>query len=92
MFTGYNIAMTKEINSFQRAILKNLFTHRYIGKRHTSEDNAVKGFPMHDVKHAKKELKKLIKKGYILQKPTYYGLEVSINPRMIQEISDIIKC
>jgi len=47
---------------------------------------------MHDVKHAKKELKKLIKKGYILQKPTYYGLEVSINPRMIQEISDIIKC
>jgi len=49
--------MAKEINSFQRAILK-----------------------------------KLIKKGYILQKPTYYGLEVSINPKMIQEISDIIKC
>ena len=82
--------MTKEIDRFQKAILKNLFTHKYIGKRHTSEDNAVKGFPMHEVKHAKKELKELVKKGYILQKPTYYGIEVSINPRIIQEIRDIL--
>ena len=82
--------MTEEFNRFQKAILKTLFIHRYIGKRHTSEDNAVKGFPSHEIKRAKKELKELIKKGYILQKPTTYGVEVSINPRAIREIKAII--
>ena len=83
--------MPEELNRLQKAILKNLFTHRYIGKRHTSEDNAVKGFPAHELKRAKKELKELIKGGYILQKPTFYGTEVSINPRMIQEIREILR-
>ena len=83
--------MPEELNRFQKAILKNLFTHKYIGKRHTSEDNVVKGFPAHEVKRAKKELKELIRKGYILQKPTSYGIEVSINPRMVQEIKEILR-
>lgn len=82
--------MTKELSRVQKAILKNLFIHKYIGKRHTSEDNAVKGFPTHEIKRVKKELKELIKSGYILQKPTAYGIEVSINPRVIQEIKEII--
>jgi len=48
--------MTKELSRVQKAILKNLFIHKYIGKRHTSEDNAVKGFPTHEIKRVKKEL------------------------------------
>lgn len=51
----------------------------------------MKGFPAHELKRAKKELKKLIRRGYILQKPTSYGTEVSINPRMIQEIREILR-
>jgi len=50
----------------------------------------VKGFPTHEIKRVKKELKVLIKRGYILQKPTSYGIEVSINPRVIQEIKGIL--
>ena len=38
----------------------------------------------------KKALKKLIREGYIIPKPTSYGLEVSLNPRMIEEIRKIL--
>lgn len=50
----------------------------------------VKGLPKHVRGEAKKALKSLIKKGYILPKPTSYGLQVSLNPRMIGEIQRIL--
>ena len=34
----------------------------------------------------KKALKKCYKEGYLIIKPTHYGLEVSLNPRMIKKI------
>ncbi len=71
---------------YKRAVLEKLYKRRYIGGRHTSEDNVTKGFPKHARKDVKKAMKVLIKEGYIVPKPTSYGLEVSLNPRMIAEI------
>ncbi len=71
---------------YKQAVLEKLYKLRYIGGRHTSEDNVTKGFPKHARKDVKKALKALIKEGYIIPKPTSYGLEVSLNPRMIAEI------
>ena len=76
---------------YQKALLGKLYKLRYIGGRHTSEDNTVKGFPKHERGNLKKALKELIKAGYIIPKPTSYGLEVSINPRMIGEIRKILE-
>ena len=62
-----------------------------MGRRHTSEDNVTKGFPKHAHGEIKKALKLLIKEGYIVPKPTSYGLEVSLNPRTIAEIRRILE-
>ena len=40
---------------------------------------------------AKDAVKELIKGGFVLQKPTSYGLQVSLNPERIDEITRIIE-
>lgn len=82
-----------EMNSTETEIdiLKKLYNHNFIGEKHTSEDNVPKGFPKHLRGNVKKALKKLIREGYVTPKITSYGLEVSINPRRIEEIKKIIE-
>jgi hypothetical protein len=75
---------------YKKAILEKLYKLRYIGGRHTSEDNVIKGFPKHARGDIKKALKLLVREGYIIPKPTSYGLEVSLNPRTIGEIRRIL--
>ena len=72
--------------SIRRTILKKLFRHRYIGGRHTEIRNAMKGFPPHLLKEVKKEIKNLIKEGYLLSKPSTGEIHISLNPRMLDEI------
>ncbi len=33
----------------------------------------------------------LMREGFIIKKPTHYGLQVSLNPRKAQEIKQLIK-
>lgn len=75
----------------EKHILENLLNRRIIGEKHTSEDNAIKCLPKDIRGDGKKALKKLIREGYILPKITSYGLEVSLNPRRLQEIIQITK-
>jgi hypothetical protein len=79
------------MNERQIAILEKLIYLKCIGGRHTSKDNVTKGFPKQERGYIKKELVNLIKKGYILQKPTSYGIEVSINPKKLSEIRELVK-
>jgi hypothetical protein len=80
----------KELTPYQKKILLKLRRNFYIGGRHTSEDNVIKGFPKDERGDIKKALKKLIKNGYLISKPTSYGLEVAINPVMMMEINRIL--
>ncbi len=66
------------------------------GGAHTSFDNIQKGWNERDLgKHGTKRVqentKDLIRGGFILSKPTHYGLEISLNPRKSSEIEYIIK-
>lgn len=79
-----------EEGDIRRVLLRKLAKHGYWGGRHTSFDNLHKGFPKHLAKEAKEMAKELIKTGFLLSKPTSYGLEVSLNPRMKEEIDRII--
>lgn len=74
-----------------KAILRKLYYAGYIGGRHTSEDNVPKGLPKHKAGEAKGVLRDLRRKGLVIFKPTSYGMQVSLNPRRIKEIEDIIK-
>lgn len=56
------------------------------GRTHTSIDNLTSGVPKHLRGLAKDVAEELIKEGLLLAKPTSYGLEVSLNPKMKAKI------
>ena len=61
------------------------------GASHTAIENLQKGFKESDLgKHGTKRIddiaKDLIRQGWIIPKPTSYGLQVALNPRESQAI------
>ena len=76
--------------AIEKAILAKMLRHGFIGGKHTSEDNIPKGLPKLMRGEVKKALKNLIREGYIIPKITSYGMEVSLNPRKIAEIREIL--
>lgn len=72
-------------------ILRKLYRRRVIGGKHTAVEHLTKGLPKHLAGAAKNAVKELIKEGFILQKPASYGLQVSLNPEKIDEITKIIE-
>lgn len=71
-------------------ILRKLLKFGKIGGAHTEARNAVKGFPRDKIKQAKKELEWLIRKGYLLHKPSTGEIHVSINPGLLSEIKILL--
>ncbi len=66
----------------------------YLGKwggSHTSIDNVPKGFPKEIRGRVKEVARELIKRGWLLSKPTSYGLEVSLNPEKKKEIEEMTR-
>ena len=76
---------------FKKIILRKLFRRRIIGGKHTAIEHLTKGLPKDAIGKARNAVTKLIKEGLILSKPTSYGLQVSLNPEKIDEISKIIE-
>ncbi|MCZ7383084.1 MAG: hypothetical protein O8C64_16125 [Candidatus Methanoperedens sp.] len=79
-----------DYNKIEIAILKHLYKHAYIGKRHTPFENALKGIPKHLRGEAKDSLEIMIKIGLVLPYPTGHGLDVRINPERVDEVKRII--
>jgi len=79
------------MEKYERAILAKLYRLRYIGGRHTSIYNVPKGFPKDERKNIETALKSLIKLGYIISKPTSYGTQISLNPRRIKDVRELIE-
>ncbi len=71
-------------------ILYNLRRRKTIGGKHTHFDTLSKGFPSHLGKDIKKIAKDLINHGWIVSKPTSYGLQVSLNKNKMKEIEEFI--
>ncbi|HLD83254.1 MAG TPA: hypothetical protein VI979_00175 [archaeon] len=77
-------------NKLKALILDKLSRHTYWGGKHTDFENLQKGVPQH-LKGDMKAGKELTKEGFLLPKPTSYGLHISLNPRMADEIQDFIE-
>ena len=78
------------------AILLKLYKRGNWGHSHTSFENIKKGFNQRDLgksglKRVNKMAKELMRQRIILAKPTHYGLELSLNPRMHRKICEIIE-
>jgi len=74
-----------------KKILEKLLRHECIGGRHTAFENVSRGFPKHLIGEVRKTAKELVKMNLIMQKITSYGLQVSLNPRKMEQIEKIIR-
>ncbi len=72
-------------------IIRKLARHRIIGGKHTSIENIPKGMPKELRKRVIEEVKELIREGIITSHPTSYGVQISLNPRKIKEIREILE-
>jgi len=70
-------------------ILFKLHWKKKWGASHTALENLKRGVPKHLGGRYLDMGKKLIKEGYLLSKPTHYGLQVSLNPERREEIIKI---
>ena len=72
-------------------ILDKFARHGWWNEKHTNYDNVPKGAPPHIRNKIKQIAEQLIKEGFLLKKPTGYGLEVSLNFSKKEEIFAIIE-
>lgn len=77
-----------ESEAIKKFILRKLIQLRMWGGKHTHIDNLPKGLAKHLRGLAKDIIKDLIKKEYLLAKPTNQGTHVSLNPRALKEIKE----
>jgi hypothetical protein len=75
----------------RKYIIKKLYRRACWHEKHTAFENAYAGVPSHLKGKAKKEVKELIKEGILLEKPTCYGIQVSLNPEKIKEIMQYLE-
>ncbi len=76
---------------FQIDIFHKLWRNRCFGKGHMLIDNVVNGFPKNIQKNVKNELDDLIRKNYLIKKPSQHGYCVYINLDNKQKIEKAIK-
>lgn len=77
-------------DKIKATILYHLRRKKVIGGVHTHFDTLRRGFPSHLGKDVNKIAEKLIKEGFIITKPTSYGLQVSLNKERLKEIEEFI--
>ncbi len=80
----------KKIKAF---ILRKLVRRKNWMHKHTNIHNLPKGLPnrlRQNKKLLKKVIESLLKQGFLLSKPTLYGLEVSLNTKKKKEIENLI--
>ncbi len=74
-----------------KSILRKMFYHGYVGGKHTSIDSLKRSFASHEKGNVEKSIKKLVKMNLVLNHPTSYGKQYSLNPKKIQSIKKIIE-
>ncbi|MBU2496592.1 MAG: hypothetical protein KJ767_00855 [Nanoarchaeota archaeon] len=78
-------------DKIRATILFHLRRKKIMGGVHTPFDTLKRGFPSHLGKAADKTAQVLIRKGFLITKPTSYGLQVYLNKEKLKEIEDFIK-
>ena len=76
----------------KKFIVRKLYRKRMWMHKHTNINNLPKGLSneLRSSKEVKLAIDDLLKEQILLSKPTHYGLEVSLNPRMKREIEELI--
>lgn len=77
----------------KKFIVRKLYRKRMWIHKHTNINNLPKGLSneLRVSREIKKVIEELLKEQILLSKPTHYGLEVSLNPKKIKEIEELIE-
>ncbi|MBI2653977.1 hypothetical protein HYX02_04150 [Candidatus Woesearchaeota archaeon] len=84
--------MMDEKLTIKKFIVRKLYRKRMWLHKHTNINNLPKGLSneLRVSREVKKAIEELLKDQILLSKPTHYGLEVSLNPKKIKEIEELI--
>lgn len=76
----------------KKFIVRKLYRRRMWLHKHTNINNLPKGLSnkLRVSKQVKKATEELLKEQILLSKSTHYGLEVSLNPKKIKEIEELV--
>ena len=80
-----------EYDDVSKAILRKMFFDTRIGARHLGLEDLKRGFPSHAKGDVESKLKKIIKENLVLQHPTSYGMQYSLNPKTLEVVKKIIQ-
>lgn len=77
----------------KKFIIRKLYRKRMWLHKHTNIHNLPKGLSneLRVSREVKNAIEELVKEQILLSKPTHYGLEVSLNPKKIKEIEELIQ-
>ena len=78
-------------DELKATILHRLARKRKWGASHTAFENTMKGVPPHLKGKVKEAGEQLVREGFIVPKPTGYGLHISLNTRKSEEIKRLIR-
>ena len=81
----------KRNDSVSVFVLEKLYRNRIIDAKHISFEDLVTGSPKHVRGDIKKKLQKLVKVNLILQHPTSYGMQYTLNSKRLDDIRKIIQ-
>ena len=76
----------------KKFIVRKLYRKRMWLHKHTNIHNLPKGLSneLRASREVKNAVEELIKEQILLSKPTHYGLEISLNPKKIKEIEELV--
>ena len=76
----------------KKFIIRKLYRKRMWLHKHTNIHNLPKGLSneLRVSREIKDSIDELLKEQILLSKPTHYGLEVSLNPKKIKEIEELV--
>ena len=77
----------------KKFIVRKLYRKRMWLHKHTNIHNLPKGLSneLRVSREVKNAIDELLKEQILLSKPTHYGLEISLNPKKIKEIEELIQ-
>lgn len=83
----------EDYNLIKKLILRKMIRQRRWMHKHTNIHNLPKGLPqnLRNKKDVKKVINDLLKNGFLLSKPTHYGLEISLNIKKKRQIEEFIE-
>ncbi|MBN1501906.1 hypothetical protein JW930_00040 [Candidatus Woesearchaeota archaeon] len=77
----------------KRFIIRKLYRQKMWLHKHTNIHNLRKGLSnkLRVSKQVNQAIEELLEENLLLSKPTHYGLEVSLNPKKIREIEELVE-